>query len=359
MDIENSNFGSANGTTTRDVSVSVDQPLWRGGRTTAEIKQAKMRILAGQARLKSTEQEILYSTLESYIRVVRNQKLYNLRGEYVSILEKEYQVALDKKEIGVFTITDVRQAQARLSRAKSSYIQARNLYDLSKYDFTQISGLEMNGEFDFPDSNFEFPTTVKSATDQALINNPAAIAIQHDIEAAGYGLNAVERELYPQISAFGSVNKQYDPQPGIVDDTQANTIGVRANLALYERGTIRSRIRQEGHEIEYQRYQYDQVVQEIRQDILRDITSYNSSVDLVKRRENEIQSTYEAVQGVREEVQLGQRTLLDILDADEEMVEAKVELINALSERILSQLSFSRTLGLLDAKNISRIFADS
>ena len=356
MDIDNSNFGTADGATTKNFTISLEQPIWRGGRTTAETEAAKRRILAGQARLRSAEQDIFYDVIQSYVLIIRDQHLYNLRKDYVDLLRQEHAAAVEKEELGLFTITDVRQASARLSRAISSLIQAKNNLAQSKHDFTEVTLLSVTDIKDFPIVTFIVPADKNALINMALESNPELIAAEYDRAATDYNLQATQSERFPQISGFASANKQFDPQPGVVDETRANTIGVRARMALYQGGALNSRIRENHHRIAYQEYQYETIAQAVKQSVLRDYDGYIAAKALTERRQEEIKATYTVLEGVREEVNFGQRPFLDILDMDEEVIESRLELVNAQTEEILAQFSMARTLGLLHSYSMRLAF---
>lgn len=181
--------------------------------------------------------------------------------------------------------------------------------------------------------------------------NPDIWIAKYKHQASEHDIDAVLRELFPQISAFASYNKQYDPQPGIVADSETQTIGLRATLALYEGGSTRSRIREARRASYRQKYEVERVRQEIRQEITSSWRSYLSAQAEKKSRKAEIKAAEMALEGVREEMHLAQRTVLDILDADQEVIDAKVAMARAERNEIVAKHSLAANLNMLETKH--------
>src|SRR5690606_34101650 len=138
--------------------------------------------------------------------------------------------------------------------------------------------------------------------------------------------DAVFRELLPQVSAFASYNKQYDPQPGIVDESETQTVGLKATLALYEGGATRSRIREAESTAIRRRYNIEESRRRIRQEVISHGGTLRPAREETASRKEQITASEGALAGVREEAKGGQRQVLDILDAGQEVIAAKAAL---------------------------------
>lgn len=346
--VKNSNFGGADGATTKDVTLSIDQPLWRGGRTSAEIDRANSFIRAGEALLIQEEQALFLQAIDAYLAVLRNKDLLDLRRENEALLSQEFQATSERLEIGDITDTDLQQAKTRLSRAKSARLQAEADLSISKAEFEDVTGIYPAQNLVAPYIEHNLPQDVGALSALAERQNPAMIIASYEREAAEYNADAVFRELLPQISAFASVNRQYDPQPGIVDKSETETIGLRATVAFYQGGAIRSRGREARYAAKRRDYELLDIGNRVRREVISSWESYQASKAQTESRKDEIEAAQLALRGVREEARIGQRSVLDILDADQEMIEARISLVRAKYAENLALFTLLGNLGLLN-----------
>lgn len=349
-DIESDNPNPGDGATTKEFALSIDQPVWRGGRTTAEIDRAQKLIRAGEALLSSREQDLFYEAARSYINVLRDRELLDLRRKNSDILMQELEAAQERRQMGATTITDVEQAEARLARAQALQIRAEGDLSISEAGFEEIVGMAAPSNLADPAAfRLDMPADVGAMEAMAENNNPSLIMLRYEREAAGHNADAIFRELLPQLSAYASVNKQYDPQPGLVSDTRSAVLGLRATIALYQGGATRSRIRQARSEERRQAYEVEDLTRDVKAQVLINLRAYQSAVGQRENRAFEIEAARKALDGVREEMNLGQRTLLDVLDSDRDLIEAEVAHAYAQADESTARFALARTLGVLHA----------
>lgn len=351
-DIENNNFSSGTGATTKDLTLSLDQPIWRGGQTFAETDQARDLIRAGKAVLKQAEQDIFLQTATAYMNILRDKELLELYQNNENILLQELRATWERMDIGDITKTDVEQAKTRLSRAKSERILAERNLEISKASFEEISGIVATEKLSVPYIRLPVPEKMEELISLAEQQNPEILSAEHQHYAAEHNADATFRELLPQVSAFASINKQYDPQPGIIEKSQTETIGLRATLALYEGGATRSRIREARYAAKREEYQTQETRRRIRQEVISNWRSYQAAKAQSENKKEEIESAQNALAGVREEARLGQRSVIDILDADEEVIDAKVGLARARRNEIVTRFALANSLGVLTIQNL-------
>lgn len=349
-DIDSSPVGSSDGDITKDMSLNVNQPIWRGGRTFAETSRARDLIAVGEARLDQKEQDIFLSAITVYLDIIRDRELFHLRERNEKLLVQELKSAWERLDIGDITDTDVQQAKTRLSRAKSAKTQAQNNYELSRAAFSAIVGLDTPEELLIPYPEFPFPETIEEMIAYAEEKNPEIVMADFQSQAANHNSDATSRELLPQVSAFASLNKQYNPQASSFDESRATTVGVRATLALFQGGATRSRVRAAQTVEKRREHEISEVKRRIKQQIISNWRSYLSAKLQTENRKAEIESAQAALDGVRVEMAEGQRTVLDILDADQELINAQAGLLNALRNEKLSQYALANNLGMLTAE---------
>ena len=351
-DIDNSNFGNGDGATTKNLNLSLDQPIWRGGQTFAETDRAKDLIMAGEANLHEREQDILLQAVIAMLNLNRDRELYNLRLKNVDNLNKERTAAQERFDNGVLTITDVEQAKARLASAKANLVNAERSLEISEAEYKAVIGQEPPKQMNIPMIDFQFPDSIEDMKSMAESTNPTLWISRFQHDAAGHNADAVFRELFPQISAFASYDKQYDPQPGIVPDSRTETIGIRATIPLYAGGARHSRIREAKYAEQRRAYEAEDMQRQVIQDLIANYRAYLTVSQERALRENEIYANQQALKGVSEEANLGQRTVLDILDADRDLINARVALANAKRDETFAQFSVAAGLGILTAHNL-------
>lgn len=347
-DISSSNFNAGDGATTKDVTLSLDQAIWRGGKTFAETDRANYLIRAGEAVLKQAAQDIFLDTIRAYMDVLRDRELLSLRLHNEYILMQDTQATIERAELGDVTNTDVAQAKARLTRARSRRVEAQRNLDLSSAAFRRVVGMTPPAKLTVPYKDFGFPQSYEDMMMLAEEKNPALWVVKHEHQAAELNTKSIFRELLPQIFAFASFNRQYDPQPGIIEESETETIGLKATLSLYKGGETRSRIREARHAAKRRQYRIDQTRRQIQEKITEFSRSYKTAQKNAELHKEEIEAAESALKGVREEARLGERTVLDVLDADEELIDAKIALSRARRNEIVAQFSLASSLGILD-----------
>lgn len=351
-DISSSNFSNGTGATTKDYLVSLNQPIWRGGRTFAENARAKALINAGHALLSRIEQDVFFNAVRAYTDVIQERRIFTLREENVKILEEDLKAAKERKKLGEITKTDVDQANTRLLRSKSTLVNAKTDLDIAVSVYEEIVGQIPPQNLVLPDNLFSFPETIEEMSEIAYQHNPEILIAHFEQLAAEHEIDVNIRELFPQISAFASANRQYDPQPGIIEDAETETIGIRATLALYQGGATRSRIREARKSAERRKYEAIETQKSIRQSITENWRSFLASEIERQTREEETKAAKSALHGVREESRLGQRTTLDVLDANEELIDAQVNLARAYRNEIVAKYALATSLGFLTPHNL-------
>ncbi|MEZ5814453.1 MAG: TolC family outer membrane protein [Alphaproteobacteria bacterium] len=345
--VESSNFGAGDGATTKDLTLSLDQPLWRGGRTFAETARAHDLIRAGEAVLSGAVQSLFLDAATSYMDVLRDQDLFELRRQSEHILLQDYYAVREREKLGSATVTDILQTRVRLERAKSQRIDAHNNLSRSLAAFQNIMAVWPPYILEAPQHDFEFSGDMAEMVAVAEERNPELLIAKYEYDAAKHHSDAVFRELLPQVAAFASYNKQYDPQPGIVEESETQSVGVRMTLALYRGGGTRSRIREAKRNFKQREYEISEIRREIQQEIVSHWRSYKAAQAESFIRMREIEAAQAALQGVREEFVLGQRVMLDILDADEELINARVAFTRARRNESVTGFALAKSLGFL------------
>ncbi len=346
-DIESGNFSTGDGATTKSASINLEQPLFRGFRTSLETESADHRIGAGVARLQSTEQDVFLRTVEAYMNVIRDRMLLDLQRKNVELLGKERESVVARFEAGDVTQTDVKQTDARYSNAQADDAVAESDLQESEAAFEEVTGLFPPDFMEMPVIPFTFPQTVQDMVALAGRQNPDLLRTRNDYLASESDIGVAKSDFYPQVAAFASHIKEYDPQPGIVDETETSTIGVRARISLYEGMNTVSRTREAKHRANQRRIEVQVAEKALKSDLVTQWRRLQAFDAEIAARELEITATKFSAEGVREEARLGERTVLDMLEAEQEVLDAQSALVEARRDRIVTAYRLAAALGLL------------
>lgn len=350
-EIDGSNFGGGDGSTARDLVLSLDQPLWRGGRTFAQTAAARHTIRAQGAALRSTEQSVLLDAAAAYMDVVRDQALLDLSLGNQDVIAKQLEATQDRFDVGEITITDVSQAKARLARAESDVITARGDLHSSYAVFEELIGLTPK-RLAGPDMALTLPESLDEAVLVAEQSNPRILAAFHSHKASEEDVDDVFGELLPEIGAFGSWNKTYDPSPGLIDEQTTKSIGLSASIPLYQAGAVRSRVRQAKHTANQRYIEILDVKRQVRQEVISAWSDWRAAQSEINSRSAQVEASQVAQEGVRAEATVGSRTVLDTLDADQELLDAQVALVTARRNEVVARFTLLSTLGLLSPQTL-------
>lgn len=349
-DIEGGNFGG-DGSTSKDFELAVDQPVYRGGRTWAESAAARSIIKAQRASVLQTEQDILLSAASAYMDVVRDRSVLDLRQNNRRVIAEQLEATRARFKYGELTRTDVSQAESRLADAEAAVIEAEASLERSEGAFTEITGLN-SGILDKPYLEFDLPENREDYIHQARNTAPGVLAAVNLHRASEKNVDANFRELLPQIGIFSSWNRTYDPAPGIVDEQTTATFGLSASLPLYQAGAVRSRVREAKHTANQRYMQIVEARKRAAQQAVSAWAGLLSSRAQIQARSAQVKSAGIAREGVKKEEELGARTILDTLNADQEYLDAQVALVSADRDYIVAQFQVLAVLGELTPQNL-------
>lgn len=351
-DVESSNFGRGDGATTKEYSVNLEQPLYSSGRTDAQVDRANAMIKASYATFLQGEQDLFFQTAQAYMNVIRDRQILQLSQQNEDILHQELTAIHARFEGGDVTKTDVEQTKSRLARAQADRIGAHSNLEESYAEFQSVTGFAVSGALHYPVPNFSFPATLNEMVVIAEDKNQILKESRHQLQAAEFEADAVLSELLPQIKAFASYQKEYDPQPGIIDESQVETIGLRATLTLYQGGAIRSRVREARSRAQQRRYEIQDQQQDIKAQVLESWKTLKMAQEQMAARTEEIDAAKRARDGVKEEARMGERSILDTLDADQEVIGAETSYINVRYASVMASFALARALGVFSPEGV-------
>jgi outer membrane protein len=324
-------------------TVEVQQPLFRSFRTSNSVKEAKTRVSAARSGLVSTEQQVLLDTVAAYMDVLRDEAVLELQRNNVQVLEKQLQASQDRFDVGEITRTDVAQSEARLSAARSGRIAAEADLAASRAAYERIVG-NAPGTLSTPEPLGVIPGSEDRALQVALTSNPDLEQARQEEEAARRAIARAKSDLGPEISLVARYQYSEDQfVSGFSSDTTA--LMAQATVPLYQAGVVSSRIRQAKQIAAQRRMQEIQAERQVRETVRNAWEGLRAARATIESSESQVNASDIALEGVRQELEVGSRTTLDVLDAEQEFLDARVQLVRAQRDEYVASFQLLAAMG--------------
>jgi outer membrane protein len=336
----------------------ISQPLYRGGRTVAEVSRAKAQVRAGRAQLSNTEQNVLLDGVTAYMDVVRDAKSLKLKQHNVADLQKQLEATQEQVRVKELTNTDLAQAQARLSGAEADLVNSQGQLQVSRSSFEHTIGRPAETLEERPPMP-SMPATLQEAIQISLKANPFLVQAQESARAAGYAVDDSVGALQPQVTLQGEWQYAQGQPTGLGGfggpATQASHVKAligQVTVPLYQGGADEAQVRQ----AKEQRSQAELAVADAERQVL-DATrssweSWRAAVKSITSQRAAVAADQTALDGVRQEQQVGTRTVLDVLNAEQELLNAQVAEVDAERNAIVAGFQLLSAMGTLTARGL-------
>ena len=329
--------------------LTVNQNIFDGFQTDNRVRSAESTVLSTREGLRQTEMNTLFNAAQAYMNVLSDTATLELQRNNVEVLEEQLRQTRDRFNVGEVTRTDVAQAEARLAGARSQVSAAEAALRASIGIFRQIIGVEPRQLAPGRPLDRYVPASLDQAILIGLKEHPQILASLHAVDVAELQVKVAEGALYPQAQVTGAVQQRYDQQfPG--DNGVTASIVGRVNIPLYQGGGEYAAIRQAKENVGRARLIADQDRDTIRASIVRTWGNLEASKAQVIASQAQVQANEVALNGVREEARVGQRTTLDVLNAQQELLSARVALIRAQRDRVVNSYDVVQAVGRLTVR---------
>lgn len=334
---------------TRELSIS--QPIFQGGATIASTRAAKHRVLAGRQGLTSIEQRVLLDSVTVHMDVVQAQSVLELSQNNEDVLRRQLQVTRDRFEVGEVTRTDVSQAEARLSEATANRINAEGQLQIARATFERVAGFKP-GFLSKPITLPPLPPSLEETVGIALEKNPAVLSADYLYKAAGDDIDTSIADILPDVSIEAVSSRRSGSGVLGTNEIDSDQVLVNVTVPIYQAGAEYSNVRQA--KVLWQQRKFESMDTEnlIREASIQAWEQYQTSIATISANEDAIRAAEVALEGVRQEQQYGARTVLDILDAEQELFEARVNLVVSERNRIVSAYTLLVAVGAMNAKDL-------
>jgi outer membrane protein len=332
--------------------LNVTQQLFNGGETLASLATAKDRVKAGRASLVALEQQLFYDTVVAYTDVVEKQLVLELSQQNVDVLKKQLGATQARFDVGELTVTDVAQSTARLASAEAAERQALGDLEASKATFKRTIGYDMPAKVEMPTVPTQLPATLADANTLAQAANPILEAARYNERAAGNNVYVQGSSLLPDVSLQGSIERGSGSNAlGVNRDSDALTVNL--SIPLYQSGAEWSRLRAARNQAQQAKFTLFDTQASVTENVTRAWEDYQTASALITSNSSVVKAAETALEGVRRENEFGVRTVLDVLDAEQETFGARVNLVRAVRNEKLQAYRLLGAVGKLTARDLS------
>ena len=353
--VQNSETSTATTSSDQDLvpttlSADVSQSIYSGGRTVAGTSQAEANVQAARAQLAVTEQQVLLDGITSFLNVLRDQATVQLTKNNETVLQRQLEATKDRFEVGEVTRTDVAQAEARLSGAVADRVNAEGNLAVSRAGYRQVFGV-MPATLQAAPPLPNLPTNVAEAIATAEAEYPSIMVdIQGEI-AARHAVAVAKGQLYPSVDLAGRLRRTDETS---VEDTDVTSSSLIASVSvpLYQGGAVHSQIRQAKELLNQRRIEVERGRRTVIQEASQAWDRMSTTRSQISARSEEIRANEIALEGVRQEAEVGSRTTLDVLDAEQELLNSRVTLVIAERDEYVAGYTLLAAIGRLTAAHI-------
>ena len=332
-------------------TVGLTQNVFRGFQVFNAVNEAEASVRAGREKLRGVEQEVLLDAANSFMDVVRDQEEVRLNESNVNVLSRELKATEDRFAVGEVTRTDMAQAQARRADSVARLDFARANLKTSRAAFERVIG--------HPPSDLVEPQRLREA---AAANARRSDRHRHPSEPAGrrrslpeqgarYAVDTIRGQLLPQVTLDASYSNRFDESSSI-DEREEGRVTGTLTVPIYEGGKVYAEVRQ-AKQTHVQRLQeIEQARSETEEQIVKWWSQLLGARAKVQSDQTSVEANRTALNGVREEERVGQRTLLDVLNAEQELLNSQVQLARDRHDVVVFSYTVLSTIGKLDVLNL-------
>lgn len=335
------------------IGVTVTQTLFNGFKTANSVRVAELQVQSGREALRNVGQGVLLDAVTAYTNVLANQSLVEAQRANVAFLRETLGITQKRLNAGDVTPTDTSQAEARLSRGLSDLNAAEVNLAISQATYTQVIGNAPSRLSPAQPVDGLLPRSRDDATNLAFHSHPAVLAAGFDVDVASTTIRVAESSLYPTVTLQGSASRSRDSDQtlGTFATDQASILG-QVTAPIYDGGTAASQTRQAKELSAQSRLVLDQVRNQARTAATGAWVAHEGAKVAVSAAESEVRAAGVALQGVQKEATGGQRTTVDVLNSQQDLISAKARLIGAQRDRVIASYTLLSAIGKLDVKTL-------
>jgi outer membrane protein len=324
------------------------QTLFNGFQTSSRTRQAEAQVFASRELLRTTEQTVLLNAVTAYMNLLRDTAVLDLQRSNVNVLEATLRQTRDRFNVGEVTRTDVAQSESRLAAGRSSLLGAESNYTTSKSAYRQVVGVEAGKLTAAAPVDRFSPSNLKAALTRGSTEHPTILTATYNVDAAVFQVKIAEGALYPTLTVQGAVQKSFGSATNFstLQQLSASVTG-QLTAPIYQGGAEYATIRQAKETLGQRRLDLDTAREQVLQTVTQAWGQLQAAKAQIEATTAQVAATEIALNGVREEARVGQRTTLDVLNAQQDLVNARVALVTAQRDRVVASYTVLAATGAL------------
>ncbi len=330
----------------RTVGGTLTQTLYNGFQTGNRTRQAESQVSAARETLRVIEQTVLLDAATAFMNVLRDSATLDLQRRNVEVIQEQLRQTRDRFNVGEVTRTDVAQAESRVAAAQSQMLAAQSNLATSRAAYRRIIGVDPGRLSAGTPVDRLSPRTLDLAVAQGQAENPSVTAAEYGVDVAALQVKVNEGALYPVVTVQASAQQNYDTSVNSSRQFTGAVIG-QISVPIYQGGTEYSQIRQAKETVSQQRLNLAQNRDQARANVVQAWAQLEAAKAQIEATRAQVAAAEIALNGVREEARVGQRTTLDVLNAQQELVNARVALVTAQRDRVVASYTLLSAVGRL------------
>jgi outer membrane protein len=332
--------------TPNSYGLTATQTLYNGFQTANKTRQAESQVQVARESLRFNEQNVLLSAVTAYMNLLRDSAILDLQRRNVEVLQEQLRQTRDRFNVGEVTRTDVAQSESRLAAGRSQVLSAEANYKASVATYRQVIGVEPGRLSPGSPVDRFSPRDLPQSVGVATATHPAVTSAQYAVDAAVLAVKVAEGQLYPTLSVQGTVLQNNESTLNALKSFNALVLG-QLSVPIYQGGAEYSLIRQAKETLGQRRLDLDTARDQVRQTVVQSWGQLEAAKANIEATQANVQASEIALNGVREEARVGQRTTLDVLNAQQELVNARVSLVTAQRDRVVASYTLLSAVGRL------------
>jgi len=338
-------------TTPRSVGVTATQSIFNGFQTANRVRAAENQVLAGREALRVMEQTVLVDATTAYMDVLRDTAILELQKRNLDLLVEQLNLVRNRQASGDLTTADVAQVEARLAAARTAMLAAQATYNSSRATFARVIGSEPGKLTPGQPVDRFAPATLEAAIALGRTQHPAVLAAMYGVDVALLQTKIAEGALYPMVTLEGSVKRRWDVMPDQnlmfpATGTDASIIS-RVVIPLYQGGSEYAKIRQSKEMTGQKRLSLEAVRKLARATVVQAWSAVSATRAQVDSAQAQVKAAEFALESVRREFGAGQRSTLELLTVQQELLNARIALVMTQRERVTSSYALLAAVGRL------------
>lgn len=334
-------------------NVTVNQPIFRGFRSINGVNVAEANVRAGREILRNTEQTVLIGAVTAYMDVIRDEAILKLRENNRRVLADTLRSTREQFAVGEVTRTDVAQAEASLAGAESAIELAKANLKSSKANYERFIGRAPGALVEPRGLGKLLPNTLQAAIGMAIQESPNVVAALYQEQAARWNVDLIRGELLPTVSVQGEYQESIDSSR-LIDESRVTTVTGQVQVPIYDQGgAVYSRVRQAKHTHVAALQEIQRTKNDAQSAVVAAWSQAQAARAQVQSDKSAVEANRVALAGVREEEKVGQRTKLDVLDAEQAFLNAQVNLVTTKRNLIVSDYTLLQAVGRLNMQELA------